>query len=40
MRVAGRYGNELCANGQLARRFKIKLDTALFVIAEGKALVV
>jgi hypothetical protein len=40
MRVAGRDSHELCANGQLARRCKIKLDPALFVIAEGKALVV
>ena len=40
MRVAGRNSHELYANGQLARSCKIQLDAALFVIAEGKTLVV
>jgi hypothetical protein len=40
MRVASRDSHEFRVNGQLAHSCKIKLDTTLFVAAEGKALVV
>jgi hypothetical protein len=40
MRVAGCNSHEFHVIGKLARSCKIKLDTALFVVAEGKAFIV